>query len=196
MAITDFDSASRDVNLIAVASGCGLLIAVGLEWIYFHVEASRHFKHALRRHPGTSFLWVWSHLPLHACVVLTGASMSVLILKIGKTGNEQAIIVDKDVHHAAPPTSTQTTFQQRLFFASSFAMTMFLLACIGILHQSMEKGQKSFIPKKFRIACRVLLGALIFVIAVSVPDEHIISHPLTLLALVAALMALQIILEE
>ena len=62
-----------------IASICGLIIALDLEWIYFDIEANKQTSHALRRKWVTGVLWSNSHLPLSASIIIGAAGLRNII---------------------------------------------------------------------------------------------------------------------
>src|ERR1700758_1627821 len=54
----------------------GVLIAFCLEWIYFDVDASRNYLHALRRNIFSGILFTGIHLPLHCSIVASTSSIT------------------------------------------------------------------------------------------------------------------------
>jgi len=69
-----FNSTNSIPQLSHLESALGLTLAYGLKWIYFDVEASRHYKHALRRNFFTGLLFPNIHIFLHMAIVASNFS--------------------------------------------------------------------------------------------------------------------------
>lgn len=125
---------SPSLNRQAGKAVLGLLLAYSLHWLYFDVEASRQYKHALRRHVLTGLLFNFLHLPLCASINIVGDTMNVLVQTLDFPGSEY---IARDPGAPSPPTEIPNGIDW--LFCSSLAVAVFCLATIGLSHQSMDK---------------------------------------------------------
>ncbi|RUS17475.1 hypothetical protein BC937DRAFT_89933 [Endogone sp. FLAS-F59071] len=156
---TLYISWSPSLNQQAGKAVLGLLLAYSLHWLYFDVEASRQYKHALRRHILTGLLFSFLHLPLCASINIVGDTMNVLVQTMDFPGSEY---IERDPGAPSPPTEIPNGIDW--MFCGSLAVAIFCLATIGLSHQSMDKVDLMKIHKRWRISLRYLMAAIIAIL--------------------------------
>eukprot|EP00732_Lithocolla_globosa_P001929 Lithocolla_globosa_v1_NODE_1113_length_2859_cov_12.694365.p1 type:complete len:369 gc:universal NODE_1113_length_2859_cov_12.694365:254-1360(+) len=117
------------LDVYAVRSLLALLICYNFKWLYFDVDASRMYTHALRRNFLTKILFPSLHLPLHMGIVINGHA----------TG----YFVRETVHDT----------DRWLLFVSS-ACILSILGCMAMLNKSHDRPDETYFPKWFRVLCR------------------------------------------
>lgn len=113
-----------------------IVIAMWIMWLYFDIDSSRTFVHALKRHWFTSISFTNLHFPLCASLILMSSSLVKII-------QQEAIEVD-----------------YLWFFSGSIATVMLCMGIIGMLHKSLDVWGSALIPKSARIALRFILAAV------------------------------------
>ncbi|CAG8487368.1 7485_t:CDS:10 [Ambispora leptoticha] len=148
----------------------GLLLAYDLHWIYFDVDASQRFQHALRRHVITGVLFGFAHFPLAMSLIAIGNSLSVIIAARDFSGGDLIPTgpgASEEVH--AESASTQTSVDEPVYWllSGSLALAIYCMAFIGVLHKSLDEQDSLRISKKNRIALRIIVGATYMILPVA-----------------------------
>ncbi|KAJ3039490.1 hypothetical protein HDV00_012170 [Rhizophlyctis rosea] len=126
----------------------GLTITICVQWIYYAIDGGKQFKHALRRNPLTAFLFQLLHLPLHTTLVLSGGSLSILILRIGHI----------DYVHPQIDASSPVEPWLRYFFIGGFGAVLWWLSFISWCHGSADStGER--VGRRWRTGVRCACGA-------------------------------------
>ncbi|RUP48010.1 bacterial low temperature requirement A protein-domain-containing protein [Jimgerdemannia flammicorona] len=175
---------SSNINTQAAKGVLGLLLAYNLHWIYFDVDASRQYKHALRRHIFTGLLFVFLHLPLCAAIVIMGSTLGVLVQVMDFPGSEN---IPVGLHGAERLTEIPPGIDW--LFCGSLSMAICCLATIGLSHQSMDAVDLMKIHKRWRISFRYVTAAIFAVLPLAKLNS------LSLLAIVSSLSLVLVIVE-
>jgi len=170
------------------AALCALSVGICYQWIYFDIDASRKFIHAIRRSALTGLMWNLLHIPLHIALVVGGTSISLLMSVIKQ--NENHASSDEGIEGVAlPPLETYSSLQTasispkfttlassgsshidvsaaRWFFSSGFGVAMLVMTAIGLLHKSLDKDSTVTIPARFRLALRAIIGLVMVIVPV------------------------------
>ncbi|RHZ88891.1 hypothetical protein Glove_21g385 [Diversispora epigaea] len=179
----------------------GLIIAYSIHWIYFDVDASRQFQHALRRHVFTGVLFGYIHYPLLMSLIAFGSSLGRMMTIMDYLGEEKNpasdVVEDSDVSghllsgREVSSGSTITEFPESLvwLFCASLASAMYSMAIIGILHKGLDSVSLMRIPKYQRITIRVVVGTIFLLL----PLAHL--NTLNLVAIVASFSIFLVVIE-
>lgn len=117
----------------------GILIAISFQWIYFTIDSNEMLTHAIRRHVITGIAWNMLHTPLHAALVVVGASMYKIVSEYSK---DQSSVVDQG---------------HRYFIAFGSASVIALFAVMVLQHESLDQGCRlSLETRIFARSCCVL----------------------------------------
>ncbi|KAJ3196255.1 hypothetical protein HK101_009626 [Irineochytrium annulatum] len=144
-----WDSSSPTFSWNYLATVLGLMMAISMEWIYYNVDGSRQYTHALRRSVPSAVMWQMFHFPLHVSAVAAGACLSMIIsLSITEPWS--------------PPDPGL-----RWVFAGGFSVSMIFIALIGLTHKSHEQQARfaTKMAKKARIGGRLLVAMCLMVLA-------------------------------
>jgi low temperature requirement protein LtrA len=76
---------------------CALLMSLGLQWIYFDIEAGKQEIHAMRRKWFTGVIWSEIHMPLSAALLCISAGFRNVIAIVSASASE-SILLKNDVH--------------------------------------------------------------------------------------------------
>ncbi|RIA96032.1 bacterial low temperature requirement A protein [Glomus cerebriforme] len=156
-----------------------LFIAYNLHWIYFDVDASRQFQHALRRHVITGVLFGLAHLPLNMALIAFGSSLRILIQLRDFPGAESIPLPDvhgldggggEEVKRALPASADSTSefpASLRWLFCVSLAISIYCMATIGMLHKGLDSVTYLRIRKEYRIALRIIVATIILLLPLS-----------------------------
>ncbi|RKO89499.1 bacterial low temperature requirement A protein-domain-containing protein [Blyttiomyces helicus] len=196
-----WDSTDEQISKGYIATMLGLIIAISFQWLYYNVDGSFFYTHALRRSVLHGIIWSQLHLPLHICVIAGGAALYVLIqLTADPTASPSALI--------------------RWLFLGGFGIAMFILALIGLTHRGFEgsltptpvpgtsaatlsddqhpeadeatSGRPALLKKRVRLATRAGVASILCIMAGTVTE----ASPLTIVGVTAALCMGQTLLEE
>ncbi|GBB99866.1 hypothetical protein RclHR1_03660013 [Rhizophagus clarus] len=154
-----------------------VLIVYNLHWIYFDVDASKQFQHALRRHVVTGVLFGFVHLPLNMSLIAFGSSLRILIQLRdfpgaeeiplpGAQGEDHGTGLKRAVPASADLTSEFPT-PVRWLFCASLAISIYCMATIGILHKGLDSVTCLRIPKRYRITLRMVIATIIVLLPLS-----------------------------
>jgi low temperature requirement protein LtrA len=195
-ALNLFNSKVTNITSIYLATFLGLLIAVSFQWIYFDVDASRQYLHAVRRHRATGLLWNWLHLPLHLFIVMGASGMAIHLQAIGTADmvSLKSGVVNMAAH--AGSSSTTVSYLGRLLFMASFGTALLIISCIGMLHKSLDSshGHTPRFSKRFRICSRLFVSLLLLVIPLACPENAL--SPLACIGMTSAFLFYQAMMEE
>ncbi|PKC15655.1 hypothetical protein RhiirA5_483782 [Rhizophagus irregularis] len=159
-----------------------VFIAYNLHWIYFDVDASKQFLHALRRHVVTGVLFGFVHLPLNMSLIAFGSSLRIIIQLRDFPGAENIPLPgvhgvgkeneghDEKLKRAVPAsTDSASEFPASLrwLFCASLAITIYCMAAIGILHKGLDSEIDLRISKGYRIALRMIIATIIVFLPLS-----------------------------
>ncbi|CAG8476537.1 22844_t:CDS:2, partial [Gigaspora rosea] len=165
----------------------GLVIAYDLHWIYFDVDASRQYQHALRRHTFTGILFGLAHVPLDMSLIAFGSSLGRIV----------TLPDFPDAEHTPKPMSLKEGEESShefstplaVLFCTSLAIAMYCMAIIGILHKSLDAVDCTKLSKASRISLRFIIGTLYILL----PLAHLSS--LNLLITIAVLSMFMVFVE-
>ena len=127
-----FTNSTSQMQVTYAVSMLGLLATYSLQWIYFDVDASRNFQHAIRRYVITGFLFWAAHLPLQMAIVAAGAALGVIV-DITQEYSE------------APPTASAAELESilptsiRWLYCVSIATALWCMSFVGMLHKSLDQ---------------------------------------------------------
>ncbi|KAG9301916.1 hypothetical protein G9A89_004596 [Geosiphon pyriformis] len=152
----------------------GLLIAYNLHWIYFDVDASRQYQHALRRHVISGVLFGLIHLPLAMSLIIAGDSLALLVkardftsaYHIPMPPEDHLISYGSDVklHNLLEKrvSSSPLELKDSVFwlFGGGLAVTMFCMGIIAILHKGLDAVDTLRVSKVKRIIVRLSVSLI------------------------------------
>ncbi|CAG8475343.1 13045_t:CDS:10 [Cetraspora pellucida] len=124
----------------------GLVIAYNLHWIYFDVDASRQYQHALRRHVITGLLFGLIHIPLNMSLIAFGSSLGRIVM-LADFHDAEHTPKPKSLREAGETESSEFSTPLAILFCASLAVSMYCMAIIGILHKSLDSVNCTKISK-------------------------------------------------
>ena len=154
------------------ASFLGLVNAACLPWIYFDVDASIQFVHAIRRGPTYGNFWKIFHFPLHAALAIGATGLDFLIENLGK--------------------DSLSAFE-KLIYPTSLFSALLLTAIIAAFHYSPSSGRGVY-SKNIRLLCRALTA--VFILSLNVAFVSIDLSLIASLGFTTLLVFLQSVLEQ
>ncbi|GBB85599.1 hypothetical protein RclHR1_01210007 [Rhizophagus clarus] len=131
----------------------GLLITYNLHWIYFIVDGSKQFQHALRRHVFTGLLFGLVHFPLNMALVAFGASLEAIVKLRDFPGAQDIPTEETDPHEEFFPSLSW-------LYCATLAISLYCMGIIGILHKGLDDDNYLRIPKFHRIFLRFIIGTI------------------------------------
>ncbi|KAI9139392.1 bacterial low temperature requirement A protein-domain-containing protein [Paraphysoderma sedebokerense] len=152
-----FDSDAPYLSMGYLATICGLIHAVAFFWLYFNMDASRTYVHAIRRHSVTSVSFSTLHVFLHLSVVSAGVAIGQLISTGSKTLTDNKPGVEMDVKP-----------ELRFLYAIGNAVAYFCFFLLGLVHKSRDNvmpwENKPRIPKLYRLCWRFMIGVSFIIV--------------------------------
>ncbi|CAG8615733.1 16924_t:CDS:10 [Funneliformis caledonium] len=152
----------------------GLLTAYNLHWIYFDVDASRQFQHAVRRHAFTGILFTSIHFPMNMALIAFGTSLGKMVQLRDFPGSQYIPVEDSVAHlesRATPDSATTDdagfTSSLRWLYCVSLAISLYCMAFIGMLHKGLDDANYLRIRKSYRISLRFIIGTIYVLLPLS-----------------------------
>lgn len=141
-------TATVGLSLVYGRAVLGLVMAFNLAWIYWDVEASGTFVHALRRHWFASIAWNQLHWPLCGSLILASAALARLVL----------------LDEAVSP-------GHRWYFGGGFGCAMIMLALIGAVHRSLEPRGLTRLSRAIMLSIRAIVGIVMCCMPLVDPND-------------------------
>ncbi|CAG8511839.1 165_t:CDS:2 [Paraglomus brasilianum] len=155
----------------------GLLFAYNLHWIYFDVDASRQYQHALRRHVITGLCFGLIHLPLNMALIAAGVALSAIVqardfpgahsipdgeLTDSSSDLSSHLNTDSALAYATSDVGGASAMPKELIwlFCVSSGIILYCMAAIGMLHKGLDTVDSLRIPKAYRISLRLIIGTI------------------------------------
>ncbi|CAG8519481.1 5356_t:CDS:2, partial [Paraglomus occultum] len=155
----------------------GLLFAYNLHWIYFDVDASRQYQHALRRHVITGLCFGLIHLPLDMALIAAGVALSAIVqardfpgassIPDGSlTGSSSDLSSHLNTNSALAYVTSDVEGSSAMpkdliwLFCVSSGVVLYCMASIGMLHKGLDTVDSLRIPKAYRISLRLIIGTI------------------------------------
>ncbi|KAJ3108858.1 hypothetical protein HDU97_010130 [Phlyctochytrium planicorne] len=184
-----WDAYGNGYSWAYVATTGGLLMAISLQWIYYNVDGSRQYTHALRLSVKTAILWQIFHYPFHLAANIGGTGLNSIISQ-----TLQPTEIDPDTGAITSGPWSPIDSGLKWTFLSGFAIALVFLSFIGAMHKSYEpKRRGPKIAKKFRLAGRFVL-AVVLTVGLGVFGDGLKATGLVVAA--AVLMVALTVLEE
>jgi hypothetical protein len=146
------DNYGKQSYALYISACAGILTALMFKWVYFDIEFEEHRLHALRRSRWTGLLWLQSHFPFLASIVISSVGMTNLI---GEIQTEYAPHTSTTAHIAARA-ETEKEIHAEWMLACGVGAALLLLAFIATLHFQ-ERGAR------IRWEYRVLISEFCFI---------------------------------
>ncbi|CAG8630031.1 uncharacterized protein OCT59_000861 [Rhizophagus irregularis] len=162
----------------------GLLITYNLHWIYFIVDGSKQFQHALRRHVITGLLFGMTHFPLNMALVAFGASLGKIVqlrdfpgahsIPTNEVGSH-ALVAESNSPSESTPTEVDShndsydPHNAPLFwlYSATLAISLYCMGIVGVLHKGLDEDNYLRIPKSYRIILRFIIGTICLLLPLS-----------------------------
>lgn len=149
-------------------STLSIVTAFMLAWLYFDVDSSRTFQHALRRHAVTSMLFSTMHFPLTGSIIFAGAAV-------------KALVTEKEVERRT----------LNWYLCGSVGVTLTCIGAIGALHRCLDKAKTGLLPRDVRLLWRFCAAALI----ICLPLMSHWDQPRDLIGVIASILTFTVFLE-
>ncbi|KAI8850281.1 hypothetical protein BC829DRAFT_442311 [Chytridium lagenaria] len=168
-----WDSYTSTFSWSYVTTAAGLLVSISLQWLYYNVDGSRQYTHALRRSVPAAVMWTTLHYPFHLSIVLGGAAMSKVI----------SLTLTKDLNGIKTVGKPFSTVDAGLRWAlmGGLSASLFFLALLGVTHKSYEPKARPKLAKRGRMLVRLLV-AVVFAPVVALWGEGLKATGMLVLA--------------
>ncbi|CAG8445156.1 893_t:CDS:10 [Acaulospora morrowiae] len=141
-----------------------LLLAYNLHWIYFDVEASRQFQHALRRHTLTGISFTLIHFPLNTALIAFGSSLNEVVKIRDFPGAEDVPMPMQSQGNTSMGGSEGFEKSLQWLLCGSLAVIMYCLVVIGLLHKGLDSVNYTRISKKYRLTLRFVIATIYLIL--------------------------------
>lgn len=126
VAIIYQSAASFGLNAFFGKAVLGLIQAFAFNWIYFDLDGTDLFAHAIRRNVKASVIWGLAHLPFVMSYVLGGAALSRLV--VARDCDDASIESLTEAYQVK--SETEISHGLRWFYCAGFGVALF---CMGML---------------------------------------------------------------
>ncbi|GBB85600.1 hypothetical protein RclHR1_01210008 [Rhizophagus clarus] len=191
----------------------GLLITYNLHWIYFIVDGSKQFQHALRRHVFTGLLFGLVHFPLNMALIAFGASLEKIVQLRDFPGaqnipvSSHALVAEFYAESISSPSESTTSSSESTsmgevdshidshndplswLYCVTLAISLYCMGVIGVLHKGLDDDDYLRIPKMYRISLRFIIGTICLLLPLSK------GNSLNMVAITSMLSLLLVIVE-
>ncbi|KAJ3329513.1 hypothetical protein HDU76_007747 [Blyttiomyces sp. JEL0837] len=120
------------------ATLCGLTVAIAFEWLYFNIDATKYYIHAIRRSVITAVVWQNLHLPFCMALVAAGAALGTIVTSFDETGVNESVVG---------------------LWGASLAIAMFCMIAISLTHKGHDHEVR--IPRNRRVWFRGAVGIVL-----------------------------------
>ena len=134
----------------------GLTQAFCFNWLYFEVDGSNLYCHAIRRQKWSSFLWAMSHLPFIMAWVLGAGGLGKLVLAVDTPDSRLEALTELYQERS----EEEIPAGIRWFYCAGFGMALMCMGFISISHVHKEiEGLR--IRKLWRLTGRFVVAIIL-----------------------------------
>ncbi|KAB8303193.1 hypothetical protein EYC80_004640 [Monilinia laxa] len=163
----------------------GLIQAFAFNWIYFDLDGTDLFAHAIRRNVKASVIWGLAHLPFVMSYVLGGAALSRLV--VARDCDDTSIESLTEAYQVK--SATEISHGLRWFYCAGFGIALFCMGIISGTHIHKKDSRGIRLAKRWRMLNRLLICIIIICLplAPSLTSLHLIAIVTALLLWVLTL---------
>ncbi|KAA8574237.1 hypothetical protein EYC84_005739 [Monilinia fructicola] len=185
VAIIYQSAASFGLNAFFGKAVLGLIQAFAFNWIYFDLDGTDLFAHAIRRNVKASVIWGLAHLPFVMSYVLGGAALSRLV--VARDCDDASIESLTEAYQVK--SETEISHGLRWFYCAGFGVALFCMGIISGTHIHKKDSHGIRLAKRWRMLNRLLICIIIICLplAQSLTSLHLISIVTALLLWVLTL---------
>ncbi|KAI9674861.1 MAG: hypothetical protein M1829_003601 [Trizodia sp. TS-e1964] len=134
----------------------GLVQAFAFNWIYFEVDGTNHFVHAIRRHFFSSIAWNILHLPFIMSFVLSAAALSKLVVAHDCSNADPDSLTD----FYKSRSEEELTSGIRWFYCTGLGIALLCMGLISLTHVH-KKIPGARLSKRVRIGVRFAVAVVL-----------------------------------
>jgi len=179
------NKAEFGVNAFLGKAVLGLVQAFCFNWIYFEIDGSNLYVHAIRRHVGTSLIWLSAHLPFVMSFVLYGGALSRLVVAHDSPDADETNLTEIFAHKSEGAVSSGL----RWFYCAGLAIA---LTCMGLI--SASHAHKEIVGQRWEKRYRLAVRFAIAIVLLCLPMAEQLNS-LTLISTTTGLVTLVLFLE-
>lgn len=142
----------------------GLIQAFAFNWIYFEIDGTNLFQHAIRRAVWSSVVWVGVHLPFIMSFVLSAAALSKLVIAHDCHNADPESLSDMYI----PKSEAEISHGLRWFYCAGLGLALAFMAVISMTHIHKEIADQR-VKKRHRLTVRFAVS--IIIIALGAADS-------------------------
>ncbi|WFD34812.1 hypothetical protein MCUN1_001656 [Malassezia cuniculi] len=161
------DEGAQGLSNKYARSALSVVTTFMIAWLYFDMDSSRTFQHALRRHALTGMLFSTLHFPLTGGIIFASAAIKDLVY----TESELSSLLQWSV-------------------CGSIGVILFCITLAGMLHRGLDKENTGILPRYARIIWRFCATAIIICLPLMG-----IWVPRNLIGIVASILTFTVLLE-
>lgn len=151
-----------------------LIIAYVLFWIYNNGSTSKKATHALRHSGFRAILWIYSHLPLVASIVLAAdASGDLCTSSVSDSSQHESNILVEE--------GEENIFALCFYFTGGICVCLLSMAVIGLLDDPKDPPELHIVPRFWRVIFRVPVGLVIVFITFAELNTTLLMGIVTIL---------------
>ncbi|KAI9146441.1 bacterial low temperature requirement A protein-domain-containing protein [Paraphysoderma sedebokerense] len=184
-----FDSDAPYVSSGYIATVFGLIHAVTDFWLYFNVDASRTYIHAIRRSTITSVLNSTVHALLHLAIVASGIATGKLVSAASVSLTDNSVATK-----SANSTLVKSELRQLYAFGNALCFICYII--MGLLHKSRDDSMPIENQPRIKKSYRLIWRFLIVIACIIVGFVGTELSPMELLSVGSALGIVTIVLEQ
>ncbi|KAF7939506.1 hypothetical protein EAE99_001311 [Botrytis elliptica] len=179
------NAASFGLNAFFGKAVLGLIQAFVFNWIYFDLDGTDLFTHAIRRDVKASIIWGFAHLPFIMSYVLGGAALSRLVVArdCGDTSLESLTEAYQE------KSESEVSHGLRWFYCVGFSVALFCMGIISACHIHKKDHHGIRLAKRYRLLNRLIVCMILICLPLSSLNS------LTLISTVTGLVVWVLVLE-
>ncbi|KAI9647287.1 hypothetical protein NHQ30_003670 [Ciborinia camelliae] len=131
----------------------GLIQAFAFNWIYFDLDGTDLFAHAIRRDVRASIIWNFAHLPFIMSYVLGSAALSKLV--VATDCGDASLESLTEAYQAK--SETEISDGLRWFYCSGFGIALFCMGIISACHIHKKDSHGIRLAKRWRMLNRLFV---------------------------------------
>jgi hypothetical protein len=145
------------------------VISICLFHLYFRAEVESHHQHALRRHWASSLMWTILHIPICVSLVTIAGCVAGLIDDIFAQSSKKNTLVAR-AESSSKPNGVERQggaldFEFQVLTATSYAMLLFCLGTLDLLHKHTLKIRIiQNIPRLFILLLRFTFAGIVLIV--------------------------------
>ncbi|CCD46354.1 hypothetical protein BofuT4P330000033001 [Botrytis cinerea T4] len=141
----------------------GLIQAFVFNWIYFDLDGTDLFAHAIRRDAMASIIWNFAHLPFIMSYVLGGAALSRLV--VARDCGDASLESLTEAYQEK--SESEISDGLRWFYCVGFGVALFFMGMISACHIHKKDHHGIRLAKRYRLLNRLIVCIILICLPLS-----------------------------